>query len=72
MSVYTPLDAPTAPDAVKHAPLTDGQLAIYNAVHTHFAADAYAIPGIENGVLMEAEKFWLSNECLQRYVACLW
>lgn len=72
MSIYTPLDAPTAPDAVKHAPLTDAQLAIYNAVHAHFGADAYAIPGIENGVLMEAEKFWLSNECLLRYLHRPW
>ncbi len=64
--IYTPPSPPTTPDAVKHEALTDVQFTMYTAVLQHFTADGYAIPDIENGQLMELEKFWLSNECFQR------
>lgn len=69
--VYTVLEPPVAPDALKNAPLTDGQQNMYAAVLAHFTADAYVIPAIEKGELMEVEKFWLSNECIQRQVLAL-
>jgi len=34
----------------------------------HFRNDAYKIPNIENGGLQEEEKFWLSNDCMLRYL----
>ncbi|KAF9030872.1 CRAL/TRIO domain-containing protein [Hymenopellis radicata] len=66
--IYTPPSPPTAPDAVKHEALTDAQLTMYTAVLQHFTADGYSIPDIENGQLTELEKFWLSNECFQRFL----
>jgi len=36
-----------------------------------FSDSSYKIPGIDNGELMEEERFWLSNECLLRYLRAL-
>ncbi|KIY72423.1 CRAL/TRIO domain-containing protein [Cylindrobasidium torrendii FP15055 ss-10] len=67
-TVYTPLPTPTTSDAAKIPAPTPEQQKLYDAVLTHFSADAYTIPGEENGKLTEAEKFWLSYECLNRYL----
>jgi len=41
----------------------------YEQVLDHFSKDAYTIPGIDNDAqLTEEEKFWLSCECLLRYL----
>ncbi|TFK27524.1 CRAL/TRIO domain-containing protein, partial [Coprinopsis marcescibilis] len=41
---------------------------MYNEVLAHFAKDGYLIPDEEKGELLEKEKFWLSRECLLRYL----
>ncbi|KAM6490526.1 CRAL/TRIO domain containing protein [Amanita muscaria] len=41
----------------------------YQQVLNHFSQDTYSIPAIENDAqLSEEEKFWLSRECLLRYL----
>lgn len=67
-AAYTHPPPPTAPNAVKIAPLTDAQSKLYDAVYAHVSADSYVIPDVEKGQLMEVEKFWLSYECLCRYI----
>ena len=54
-----------------HVTLSSSEKAMYDEVLAHFTSQdpVYALPKIENGVLMEEEKFWLSRECLLRY-AC--
>ncbi|EDR09805.1 uncharacterized protein LACBIDRAFT_152940, partial [Laccaria bicolor S238N-H82] len=43
--------------------------AMYDTVLEHFSAGSYVLPNVdENGELTPAEKFWLSRECLLRYL----
>jgi hypothetical protein len=39
--------------------LTEAQTAMHKKTLEHFQSESYKIPGIENGELLEAEKFWL-------------
>lgn len=49
--------------------LTEIQADMQRKVQAHFAIDGYTIPGLtEKAELMEVEKFWLSYECMLRYV----
>jgi hypothetical protein len=67
--VYEPIEPPVAlysEDPRAH--LTDREQLMYDAVLQHFSKDDYLIPGLENGALTEAEKFFLSYECLLRLV----
>ncbi|GLB40416.1 putative CRAL TRIO domain-containing protein [Lyophyllum shimeji] len=50
------------------ANLSDVERAMYKEVLEHFSDPAYCIPTLENGELTEAEQFWLSRECLLRYL----
>lgn len=64
---------PTAPpppivEADPRGTLTEAERNLYKAVLEHFSSDTYVIPGLENGELTDAEKFWLSRECLLRCV----
>ncbi|KAI0250225.1 CRAL-TRIO domain-containing protein [Lactifluus subvellereus] len=49
-------------------PRTPAQAEMHEEVLLHFQNDAYRIPGVQNGKLLEEEKFWLSNDCLLRYL----
>jgi len=41
------------------AKLSTAQAEMHKKVLKHFQSEAYKIPGIENGGLLEEEKFWL-------------
>ena len=41
---------------------------MYNEVLAHFSPDTYTLPGVEKGELSEFERFWVSRECILRYV----
>ncbi|KAI9461656.1 CRAL/TRIO domain-containing protein [Lactarius psammicola] len=61
---------PPLPTNEKPAPaeLSAAQAEMHKKVLEHFRNEAYIIPGIENGGLLEEEKFWLSNDCMLRYL----
>ncbi|KII85022.1 hypothetical protein PLICRDRAFT_31859 [Plicaturopsis crispa FD-325 SS-3] len=67
--VYTPIPPPATPANAK-APesLTESQDAMYQEVYKHFSSPDYALPDLEDGKLTEEEKFWLSQECMLRYL----
>lgn len=67
--LYLPT-TPPAPvvEADPRATLTDVEREMYTAVLEHFSVPVYTIPGLEKGELLEEEKFWLSSECLLRYL----
>ncbi|KAI0635576.1 CRAL/TRIO domain-containing protein [Trametes polyzona] len=62
---HIPVDPAVLPPQLK---LSEAQQALYDEVLKHFDRDDYVLPGVENGSLTEDEKFWLSCECLLRYV----
>lgn len=69
--VYTPMAPPSTiykndPRAV----LSSAEQIIYDELFAHFTAEnpLYTLPDVENGELQEREKFWLSRECILRYV----
>ncbi|KAH9856671.1 CRAL/TRIO domain-containing protein [Lenzites betulinus] len=62
---HIPVDPAVLPPQLK---TTDAQKALYDEVFKHFDKDDYVLPGVENGALTEAEKFWLSYECLLRFL----
>jgi hypothetical protein len=66
---YTPIAPPALPVHFKpDTTLTADQEQLYKQVLAHFSKPEYTIPGLENGELTETEKFWLSHECLLRYL----
>jgi hypothetical protein len=52
---------PPPPPSEKPAPaeLSTTQAVMHKKVLEHFQSEAYKIPGIVNGGLLEEEKFWL-------------
>ncbi|KAG6877808.1 hypothetical protein C0993_003782 [Termitomyces sp. T159_Od127] len=67
--VYEPILPPTIHEADPRADLLDVEQKMYDDVLQHFSDPTYSLPGIEEkGELTEAEKFWLSRECLLRYL----
>jgi len=46
----------------------EAQTAMHKEVLEHFQSGSYKIPGIKDGELLELEKFWLSNDCMLRYL----
>ncbi|KAI0001454.1 CRAL/TRIO domain-containing protein [Russula compacta] len=41
---------------------------MHEKVLEHFRSESYKVPGVQNGSLVEEEKFWLSNDCMLRYL----
>ncbi|KAG6849783.1 hypothetical protein H0H93_005169 [Arthromyces matolae] len=66
--VYEPLKPPAACDTDPRANLSDVEQGLYDEVLEHFSDSTYSLPEQEKGGLTEAEKFWLSRECLLRYL----
>ena len=66
--VFEPISPLTVWETDPRQDLTNVEQEMYDHVLKHFSEAAYTIPGVENGLLTEAEKFWLSRECLLRYV----
>jgi hypothetical protein len=58
---YTAYPPPPPPTNEKPAPaeLSTAQAEMHKKVLGHFQNETYKIPGIENGALLEEEKFWL-------------
>jgi len=72
-TIYEPLPpADISRDASKEEPavlqLPDDKKRMADEVLAHFSQEDYTIPGIEDGKLMEEEKFWLSYECILRFL----
>ncbi|KIJ95784.1 hypothetical protein K443DRAFT_682763 [Laccaria amethystina LaAM-08-1] len=67
--VYTPVAPIPIFQEDPRATISDAEQAMYDTVLEHFSADSYVLPNVdENGGLTPAEKFWLSRECLLRYL----
>ena len=66
--VYLPIPPPTIHQDDPRAILEESEQSIYDEVVKHFSQTDYSIPNIEKGELMDQEKFWLSRECILRYV----
>ncbi|TFK40424.1 CRAL/TRIO domain-containing protein [Crucibulum laeve] len=66
---YTPLP-PASPvhQEDPRAKITNAEQAMYDEVLKHFSDENYELPGAEKGLLTDDEKFWLSRECLLRYL----
>ncbi|KJA26316.1 hypothetical protein HYPSUDRAFT_181095 [Hypholoma sublateritium FD-334 SS-4] len=70
-TTYLPLHPP--PTTCKddpHATLPDSEQKMYNEVLEYFTKSEpeYALPNEKDGKLTDDEKFWLSRECLLRYL----
>lgn len=67
--VFTPL---LPPDRLYRKdplpPLTLRERTAYLSVFEHFSRTGYQIPSIAHGELTEDEKFWLSYECILRFL----
>ncbi|KAJ2920529.1 hypothetical protein H1R20_g16568, partial [Candolleomyces eurysporus] len=50
------------------AKLSESEQKMYDEVLAHFSPDNYTLPGLEKGDLTDQEKFWLSRECILRYL----
>ncbi|TFK47681.1 CRAL/TRIO domain-containing protein [Heliocybe sulcata] len=68
MPDYLPLPPPPSPSDVQPPTLTGEQEGMRQKVHEHFGKPDYALPGEKDGVLSDEEKFWLSWECMLRYL----
>ncbi|KAJ8456349.1 hypothetical protein ONZ45_g18756 [Pleurotus djamor] len=66
--VYTLAAPPLREDAKPTVELTENEQDMYEKVLKHFSSPEYALPGIEKGQLKEEEKFWLSKECIVRFL----
>ena len=67
--VYLPIPPPTVYKDDPRASLEESEQAMYDEVVKHFTQTDYSIPDIEKGELMDQEKFWLSRECILRFVS---
>ncbi|KAF8968123.1 CRAL-TRIO domain-containing protein [Flammula alnicola] len=69
--VFLPLHPPpTTYKNEPHAVLSNSEQTMYDEVLAHFTKSdpEYSLPNIEKGELMDEEKFWLSRECILRYL----
>ena len=64
--VSLPIRPPTIHKDDPRSTLEESQQSIYDEVVEHFSRTDYSIPHIEEGELMDQEKFWLSRECILR------
>ncbi|KAH9928717.1 CRAL-TRIO domain-containing protein [Fomitopsis serialis] len=69
--IYEPLPIPRLAEnhsgPPKELELTEEQQKVFDAVLSHFAAEDYELPCEEDRSLKEAEKFWLTWDCIHRY-----
>ncbi|KAH9838326.1 CRAL-TRIO domain-containing protein [Rhodofomes roseus] len=69
--VYEPLPIPQLVEKLASPPkeleLTSEQEKVFDEVLEHFAAEDYQLPCEEDRSLKEAEKFWLTWDCIHRY-----
>ncbi|KAG2131312.1 CRAL TRIO domain-containing protein [Suillus clintonianus] len=68
MFIHVPLPVPTHPHEVESPPaLSEKNQTLYDCVLEHFSTEDYALPDIDQALTVD-EKFWLSYECLLRYL----
>ncbi|KAI0649476.1 CRAL/TRIO domain-containing protein [Trametes meyenii] len=65
---HIPVDPAVLPPQLQ---LTEAQQKLYDEVLKHFDREDYVLPGVEDGALTENEKFWLSCECLLRFIRAI-
>ncbi|KAJ7158685.1 CRAL-TRIO domain-containing protein [Mycena filopes] len=63
-TVYLPITPPTEPEPLPDVVLSEEQLKMQQEVQKHFESPSYA----PEKPLMDAEKMWLSYECILRYL----
>ncbi|KAG2035216.1 CRAL/TRIO domain-containing protein [Suillus americanus] len=71
MSIHVPLPLPThSHETSPPSALSENKQTLYDCVLEHFAAVDYTLPNVkqEKAALTVDEKFWLSYECLLRYL----
>ncbi|KAG1883349.1 CRAL TRIO domain-containing protein [Suillus subluteus] len=71
MSIHVPLSVPThSHETAPPSALSGKNQTLYDCVLEHFAAIDYTLPNVnqEKAALTVDEKFWLSYECLLRYL----
>jgi hypothetical protein len=71
MSIHVPLPLPTrSHETAPPSALSEKNKTSYDCVLEHFASVDYTLPNVsqEKAALTEDEKFWLSYECLLRYL----
>ncbi|KAG1839543.1 CRAL TRIO domain-containing protein [Suillus subalutaceus] len=71
MSIHVPLPVPTqSHETALPSALSGKKQTLYDRVLEHFAAVDYTLPNVnqEKAALTVDEKFWLSYECLLRYL----
>ncbi|KAG0695604.1 CRAL TRIO domain-containing protein [Suillus ampliporus] len=71
MSIHIPLPVPTHPnEATAPSALPEKKQTLYDRVLEHFSVAGYTLPDAnqEKAALTVDEKFWLSYECLLRYL----
>ena|ERR1700733_13181209 len=67
--IYEPIEPPTAHFlSDPRADLTEEERTMYSEVLEHFSKHDHAIPGLEKGELTEMERFFISYECILRWV----
>ncbi|KZT07736.1 CRAL/TRIO domain-containing protein [Laetiporus sulphureus 93-53] len=70
--IHEPLPVPDIPEKLAQPPsqltLSPEHQKMYDGVLAHFQSEEYALPKVEQGELREEEKFWLSCECMLRYL----
>ncbi len=68
--VYTQIPPPQTPVVEDpHAQLSTTEQEKYQEVLDYFSKDTYTLPDVQNDAqLSEEERFWLSRECILRYV----
>lgn len=70
MAIHIPLTIPSTDKASPPSALSEKEQALYDIVFEHFSVADYTLPNVdqEKAALMVDEKFWLSYECLLRYL----
>ncbi|KAG8785252.1 hypothetical protein FRC16_001981, partial [Serendipita sp. 398] len=69
-AVFTPLAPPQEHERIQRpSPLESAQEQKRIEVIAHFTKEEYQLPQVsENGSLMDEEKFWLTNDCILRFL----
>lgn len=65
---YVPIPPPPPKASATPPKLTADQEEKYTKVYEHFTKAGYALPGEEKSEFTEEEEFWLSYECMLRYL----
>ncbi|KAG8740783.1 hypothetical protein FRC10_003892 [Ceratobasidium sp. 414] len=70
MPIYVTSAPPPASAVSPNAPLDEDQEKAYGITFKHYSSPSYVIPNIEadKAALTEEERFWLTRECLLRYL----